>query len=125
MSKATLNQVAQKAGVSKTTASLVLNGKADSVNISRSTRERVIDTAKALHYQPGKFNPGRLNGYSGIIGIFAGDFTRYPNAKWLQQLINAATAAGYVLLPQIVTKETCKTKADPSRSMQLLLQKEI
>jgi DNA-binding LacI/PurR family transcriptional regulator len=112
MSKATLNQVAQKAGVSKTTVSLVLNGKADRVNIAQATRKRVIETAKTLNYRPGKFNPVRLNGHSGIIGFFAGDFSRHSNSKWLQHLTNAATTAGYVLLPQIVTKESFNTKTE-------------
>jgi DNA-binding LacI/PurR family transcriptional regulator len=110
MARSTLNQVAQQAGVSKTTASLVLNGKADSVNIAQSTRRRVLDTAKSLNYQPGKFNPGRLNGKSGMIGIFASDYTNYSNRQWLQELIKAAEKKGYVILPQVASPQSLKEK---------------
>ena len=49
--RATLADVARSAGVSKTTASLVLNGKGEA-NISEETRQRVITTAAALHFRP-------------------------------------------------------------------------
>ncbi|HLV80319.1 MAG TPA: LacI family DNA-binding transcriptional regulator [Chthonomonadaceae bacterium] len=49
--RATLADVARSAGVSKTTASLVLNGKGLS-NISEETRHRVVTAAAALHFRP-------------------------------------------------------------------------
>lgn len=110
MARSTLKQVALKAGVSKTTASLVLNGKADSVNIAHATRKRVLETAKALQYQPGKFNPGRLNGKSGIIGVFSIDFTTFSNSQWLQELIKTAEKKGYVILPQLVSPQNLEEK---------------
>jgi DNA-binding LacI/PurR family transcriptional regulator len=110
MSKTTLNQVALKAGVSKTTASLVLNGKADSVNIAQTTRKRVIETAESLNYQPGKFNPGKLNGQSGIIGVFASNFTTSINGRWLQSLIKATESQGYIILPQSATAKNFTQK---------------
>ncbi|HZT43621.1 MAG TPA: LacI family DNA-binding transcriptional regulator [Chthonomonadaceae bacterium] len=49
--RATLADVARSAGVSKTTASLVLNGKGEA-NISEETRQRVATAAAALHFRP-------------------------------------------------------------------------
>jgi LacI family repressor for deo operon, udp, cdd, tsx, nupC, and nupG len=48
----TLEEVARQAGVSKTTASVVLNGRADQVRISEATRDRVISVADQLGYVP-------------------------------------------------------------------------
>ncbi|WP_025006824.1 LacI family DNA-binding transcriptional regulator [Marinilabilia salmonicolor] len=110
MTRSTLNQVALQAGVSKTTASLVLNGKADSVNIAQSTRSRVLETAKALNYHPAKFNPVRLNGKSGIIGLFSADFTSLNYSQWLQALITKAEEKEYVLLPKLATPMSMKEK---------------
>ncbi|MGQ1890328.1 LacI family DNA-binding transcriptional regulator [Thermophagus sp. OGC60D27] len=99
MSHTSLNVVAQKAGVSKTTASLVLNGKADKVNIAPGTQERVRKVARELNYQPNRFNPGRLNGKTGIIAVVATDFSSYPNYLWLHHLIVSIQAHGYVVVP--------------------------
>ena len=111
MGKQTLQMVALKAGVSKTTASLVLNGKADSVNIAMATRKRVLTAAQELNYVPGKFHPGKLNGKSGIIGVFATDFSASPNNQWMQKCIEAAEEKGYVILPQLATSENLEGKA--------------
>jgi DNA-binding LacI/PurR family transcriptional regulator len=105
MQKATLNSVAKQAGVSKTTASLVLSGKADSVNIAKSTQERVREVAKQLNYKPGKFHPGRLNGKTGILTIYMSTFLSCQNSLWLQHLIKAAQGQGYVIVPQLVEEK--------------------
>jgi DNA-binding LacI/PurR family transcriptional regulator len=110
MSNVTLQQVAVKAGVSKTTASLVLNGKADSVNIAQSTRKRVIETAESLNYQPGKFSPGKLNGRSGIIGLFANNFIDSNNGRWLQHFMKAIEKQGHAILPQLATPQNIAQK---------------
>ena len=48
----TIKDVARKAGVSGTTVSIILNGKADERHISESTRERVLSAMAELGYQP-------------------------------------------------------------------------
>lgn len=48
----TIKDVARRAGVSGTTVSIILNGKADERRISDSTRERVLTAMAELGYQP-------------------------------------------------------------------------
>lgn len=48
----TIKDVARKAGVSGTTVSIILNGKADERRISEATRERVLSAMAELGYQP-------------------------------------------------------------------------
>ena len=48
----TIKDVAQKAGVSGTTVSIILNGKAEERRISEATRERVLSAMAELGYQP-------------------------------------------------------------------------
>ncbi|WP_425073571.1 LacI family DNA-binding transcriptional regulator [Sagittula sp. S175] len=56
----TLRQVAERAGVSAATASLVLNGKGD---ISEPTRQRVLSAVRAMKYTPrtGRTRPDSVN----------------------------------------------------------------
>ncbi|SFE12781.1 LacI family DNA-binding transcriptional regulator [Thermophagus xiamenensis] len=106
MPHVTLNMVARKAGVSKTTASLVLNGKADRLNIASGTQERVKQIAKELNYQPGHFNPGRLNGKTGIIGVVASQFSSYPNNLWFNHVVTILQLNKYVAIPILLREET-------------------
>lgn len=48
----TIKDVARRAGVSGTTVSIILNGKADERRISETTRERVLSAMAELGYQP-------------------------------------------------------------------------
>ena len=62
--------VAQQAGVSRGTVSLVLNNTEGRVPISQETRERVLAAAKALGYSPNPVAQMLARGSTGIIGIF-------------------------------------------------------
>ena len=99
MVRATLTKVAREAGVSKTTASLVINGKADQVNIAVSTRERVMEAARNFNYRPARFVPGRLNGSTGLILVVAPGFSEPDVAMWLHHIIIAAEKRGYTVVP--------------------------
>ena len=65
----TLEEVARQAGVSKTTASVVLNGRADQVRISETTRARVIAVADELGYVPDHAARSLRRRQTGIINI--------------------------------------------------------
>ncbi len=60
--------VAKKAGVSRTTVSFVLNNVAD-VNISESTRQRVLEAAKTLSYYPNAAGRKLVSGKSRTLGL--------------------------------------------------------
>ena len=47
-----LDEIAALAGVSRTTASYVINGKADQYRISQATRDKVMAVVTAHNYQP-------------------------------------------------------------------------
>ena len=47
-----IKQIAEQAGVSPGTVSLVLNGRGDELRISKVTQQRVKEVAKELNYQP-------------------------------------------------------------------------
>ena len=65
----TLEEVARQAGVSKTTASVVLNGRADQVRISETTRARVMAVADQLGYVPDHAARSLRRRQTGIVNI--------------------------------------------------------
>lgn len=70
MSRATLADVAARAGVSRSTASVVYSGR---VVVSEATRKRVLDAAEELGYAgPDPRAASLRRGRSGIIGVMLG-----------------------------------------------------
>ena len=64
-----LLELARMAGVSKTTASLVLNNKADRHKISKATQKRVLDIARKNNYKPNLLARNLSTGKSMTIGL--------------------------------------------------------
>jgi LacI family transcriptional regulator len=67
--RVTLSDVAKHAGVSRTTASLVLAGRGRELRISQSVQQRVLDAANDLGYRPNIVSVGLRTGTSRTIGF--------------------------------------------------------
>ncbi|WP_184868449.1 substrate-binding domain-containing protein [Kutzneria kofuensis] len=67
--RVTLAEVAEHAGVSRTTASLVLAGRARELRISQSVEQRVVEAARELAYRPNAVSVGLRTGTSRTIGF--------------------------------------------------------
>ncbi|OTP82562.1 catabolite repressor/activator [Gilliamella apicola] len=85
-----LEEIALMAGVSKTTASYVINGKAKKYRVSDQTIEKVMSVVKEHDYQPNAVAAGLRAGKTHTIGIIIPDlenisYTRIAN--YLEQLI--------------------------------------
>ncbi len=66
----TLAEVANRAGVSLSTASFVLNGKGTTLRISELTRDRVIAAAAELDYTPNLLVKGMQSGRTNVLSFF-------------------------------------------------------
>ncbi|WP_294844306.1 catabolite repressor/activator [uncultured Gilliamella sp.] len=93
-----LEQIALLAGVSRTTASYVINGKAKKYRVSDKTIEKVMAVVKEHNYQPNAVAAGLRAGKTRTIGIIIPDlennsYTRIAN--YLEQLVRKE---GYQLL---------------------------
>ncbi len=100
--RATAQNVADLAGVSRTTVSFVLN-KVPGMRISDETRQRVLDAVRQLNYHPDATARRMVKGRTSIIGfvlrqtpdqVFADRFL----PEVLHGLCEAASAQGYHLL---------------------------
>ncbi|MCL5105458.1 MAG: LacI family transcriptional regulator [Armatimonadetes bacterium] len=65
----TLRDVAEAAGVSVTTASVVLSGKADERGIALATRKKILEAAGRLHFSHNPMARALRTGRSNLIGI--------------------------------------------------------
>ena len=70
MVRARIADVAEKAGVSKTAVSFVLNGTG---SIGEETRQRVLDAARELNYQPSMVARGLRMRRTGTVGVLVPD----------------------------------------------------
>lgn len=71
-SEVTIMDVAEKAGVSPSTVSRVIN---ESAPVADSTRSRVIDAVESLNYRPNKFAHALRKQSSGVCGIIVPDIS--------------------------------------------------
>jgi DNA-binding LacI/PurR family transcriptional regulator len=89
---ATMNDVAQRAGVSQQTVSRVVN---KSGYVGTSTRERVHAAMRDLGYRPNAAAKALVTGRSNTLGVVTLDTVAHGPASVLQGLDRAARAHGY------------------------------
>ncbi len=93
-----MHDVAALAGVSRTTASYVIND-APNASIPPDTRQRVWDAVAQLGYRPNAFAQSLRGGKSNVIGFVSDDIATTPFAvDIIRGAQQAALAAGKVLL---------------------------
>ncbi|MBI1333791.1 MAG: LacI family DNA-binding transcriptional regulator [Armatimonadetes bacterium] len=92
--RATLQAVADKAGVSVTTASLVLSGKHEIRRISENAQGRVLKAAAELNYAPNMLVRSLRKGRSHIISFYNGFRHRKSSDLYMDKLATSIEYAG-------------------------------
>jgi len=93
----TIQQVAERAGVSPSTVSRVLNGKASHL-VSQATRERVELAASELGYQPSAAARAMVTGRTEVVAIVCQEVTQPHYTRMIEAARDLVTAHGYHLL---------------------------
>ncbi|ENC9558271.1 catabolite repressor/activator [Aeromonas hydrophila] len=93
-----LDEIAALAGVSRTTASYVINGKADQYRISQPTRNKVMAVVTAHNYQPDSRAASLRGGQTKTLGFILPDLENASYAKLAKRLEQGARVQGYQLL---------------------------
>ncbi len=99
---ATISDVAELAGVSKATVSIVLNSKPSPIKVSESTRQRILNAAKELSYSPNRLARAFSTRRSNVLGVvtssahylFASDYS----ARVLKGIAQAAHEHHYNIM---------------------------
>lgn len=106
----TLQSVARLAGVSKSTASRALSG---DPRVLPLTRDKVIEAARAVRYQPNEIARSLRVRQSGVLGVILNTYANEALARMAAVIQNKGAEAGF----QVVTGVT---DGDPEREVALL-----
>lgn len=93
-----LDEIARLAGVSRTTASYVINGKAKQYRVSDKTVEKVMAVVKEHNYHPNAVAAGLRAGRTRSIGLVIPDLENTSYTKIANYLERQARQRGYQLL---------------------------
>lgn len=112
--RATLADVARLAGVSGTTVSYILNGRAEEMRISSRTRQRVLDAVTELDYRPNRSARSLRTRTTKTIGVLS-DYV--ASGMFSSRMLAGASAAARALDHVLVIGES---EGDPSVEAVLL-----
>lgn len=97
-SRPTLKAIAQQLGVSVTTVSRALNGKAEEYGISKKTEEAVRRAAKKLHFSPDPLARSLRLNRTLSLGLMIPDISNPYFAQIARNVEMAARAGGYFVV---------------------------
>lgn len=112
----TLADIARLAGVSRTTASYVINGQAEQRRISAATIEKVMGVVRQHRYHIDPQAAALRRGASRLLGLIVPDLENISYARLAKRLERGAREQGYQLL--IVSSDDC---AESERTLALAL----
>ncbi|EOW9291155.1 TPA: catabolite repressor/activator [Vibrio cholerae] len=94
----TLDEIAKLAGVSKTTASYVINGKAQKYRISEKTQHKVMAVVEQYNFRPDHAASALRAGNSRSFGLIIPDLENTSYARLAKLLEQNSRQAGYQIL---------------------------
>lgn len=94
----TLDEIAKLAGVSKTTASYVINGKAQKYRISERTQKKVMAVVDQHNYRPDHAASSLRAGHSRSFGLIIPDLENTSYARIAKLLEQNSRKAGFQIL---------------------------
>jgi len=122
--RVTSKDVADHAGVSRTTVSFVLN-KVDGVQISAETRKRVFESAQELGYVPYAAAQSLASGRSKVIGLILSRSSRHiASDAYLTQILDGLTTQCHRYGMQLLL-EIAENDHSPDRYLNLVSSKRI
>jgi LacI family transcriptional regulator len=111
--KPSINDLAKKLKISKTTVSFILNGKGKEKRISDALVARVKKEASKSGYQPNQFAKGLRTGKTSIIGLMVEDISNPFFASIAKIIEDKVYLNGYKII-------YCSTENDETRAREFL-----
>ncbi|MBS3765502.1 LacI family DNA-binding transcriptional regulator, partial [Candidatus Bipolaricaulota bacterium] len=97
MDRVTMEDIAERAGVSINTVSRALNDKPD---INDQTKEEILQLADELNYQPNRFAQGLRSSKTSTLGVIVADIMNPFFSALLKGVEKAAREEGYSIIVQ-------------------------
>jgi len=108
-----IKDIARDVGVSTTTVSFVLNGKAREKRISAEMKGRIEEAAQRLNYRPNEVARGLRTGQSHTLALFVEDISNPFFAHLARHVEQEAYQSGYTVM-------FCSTENEASKANRLL-----
>lgn len=96
--KVSLKDIAEKAGVSVTTVSIVLNGRAKDMKISEAMARKILALGEKMNYRPNHFAKGLRTGKTNTIGLIVDDISNYFFGHLANIVEEEADKLGYTVM---------------------------
>lgn len=109
MKSVSIKDIANEAGVSTTTVSFVLNGKAKEKRISEDLKNEIIGIASKLNYRPNQIARGLRTGQTHTLGLIVEDISNPFFANLAKVVEDEADKFGYTVM--FCCTENSETKA--------------
>jgi len=93
-----LKDIAEKAGVSVTTVSIVLNGRAKDMKISETMTRKILALGEKMNYRPNHFAKGLRTGKTNTIGLIVDDIANYFFGHLANTVEEEADKLGYTVM---------------------------
>ena len=113
MKKVSLKDIAEMTGVSTSTVSFILNGKASEMRISEALKKKVLATANRLGYQPNQVAVSLRTGQTKILGLLVEDISNNFFSLLAKTIEDEAEKFGYRVV-------YCSTENDDKKGQALL-----
>ncbi|MFZ9661739.1 MAG: LacI family DNA-binding transcriptional regulator, partial [Chitinophagaceae bacterium] len=113
MKAVSIKDIANRAGVSTTTVSFVLNGKAKEKRISNDLKDQILAIAAELNYRPNHVARGLRTGKTNTIGLMVEDISNPFFANLAKIIEDEADKVGYTVM-------FCSTENNDQRAGSLL-----
>ena len=118
MDRVTMEDIAEKAGVSINTVSRALNDKPD---INGGTKEEILKIAEELNYQPNRFAKGLRSSQTSTLGVIVADILNPFFSALLKGIEKAARKEGY----SIIVQDTDEKYANEQSAIQTVLAEQV
>ncbi len=121
MKSVSIKDIAREAGVSTTTVSFVLNGKAEEKRISPDLKNKILKLAQSLNYKPNQLARGLRTGSTQTVALIVEDISNIFFANISKVIEDELDRFGYRLM-------YCSTENNDKKAvaiMEMLLQRQI
>ncbi|PVH24084.1 LacI family DNA-binding transcriptional regulator [Sphingobacterium corticibacter] len=105
-----ISDIAKSLGVSVTTISFILNGKAKEKRISDALTNRVLEYVKKVGYKPNQLAQSLRTGQTKILGLLVEDISNLFFANIAKHIEESSYASGYHLLYCSMGNDTVKAR---------------
>lgn len=93
-----MRELAEILGISRTSVSLVLQGKGDAYRISKETQKRILEKADELDFRPNYFASALNKGRTGVIGVIFPDVFENFMGRVVRGIESVIYDRGYTMM---------------------------